>query len=91
MNELRSATEYQYSVRIPPGVTARVPEGETSTAEDGSTQVLLHEEDTFRVSKRLLDEGVRFSISPVSLDDIFLGLSQQVEEVVERGDEEKEK
>jgi len=89
--ELRSATEYQYSVRIPHGVMVKVAEGESSVAEDGSTQVLLHEDDAFRVSKRLAEEGVRFSISPVSLDDIFIGLSQQAEEVVERRNEEKEK
>ena len=77
-------------MRIPPGVPVGVSEGEASTAEDGSTQVLLHEEDAFKVSKRLLDEGVRFSISPVSLDDIFLGLSRQIEEEVGRGDEEEE-
>jgi ABC-2 type transport system ATP-binding protein len=88
--ELRSMTEYQYSVRIPPGTGTRVSEGESSVGEDGSTQVLLHEDDAFRVSKRLLEEGVRFSISPVSLDDIFLGLARQVEEVVDRGDEEEE-
>lgn len=88
--ELRRTTEYQYSVRVPPGFRIRVPEGETSTVEDGSTQVLLHEDDAFKVSKRLLEEGVRFSISPVSLDDIFLGLSRQMEEVVEPRDEEEE-
>jgi ABC-2 type transport system ATP-binding protein len=88
--ELRRTTEYQYSVRVPPGISIRVPEGETSTVEDGSTQVLLREDDAFRVSKRLLEEGVRFSISPVSLDDIFLGLSQQTEEAVERTDEEEQ-
>ena len=90
LSELRSKTEYQYSVRIPPGFGTRITGGEVSTVEDGSTQVLLHEDEAFKMSKRLLEEGVKFSISPVSLDDIFLGLAGQIEEAPIKDEEEED-
>jgi ABC-2 type transport system ATP-binding protein len=78
INELRSSAKYQYSIKLPPKVSPPViMEGEITTGEDGYTQILAHEEEAFRISRRLSEVGARFSIGPVSLDDIFFHLVSQ--------------
>lgn len=88
LSELRRMSKYQYSLRIPPGVAIDLPEGEVSTGEDGERRVLLHEDEAYRLSRRLLESGAKFSVSPVSLDDVFLNLVGRNDKV---GKEDHEK
>ncbi|MDG6914852.1 MAG: ABC transporter ATP-binding protein [Nitrososphaerota archaeon] len=72
---IRGRTRYQYSVKIPAG--ARVPEvshGEVTTGKGGEVQILTDEDEAFAISRKLSVGGSRFSVSPVSLDDIFFQL-----------------
>ena len=72
---IRGMTRYQYSVKLPPNSTLpRVSQGEVMTGKTGEVQILTNEDEAFDLSKRLSGEGARFSIGPVSLDDIFFQL-----------------
>lgn len=72
MDELRSIVKHQYSVRVAGhGVIGKPREGIAIRGLDGSTQVLTTEKEAFRMSKSLISKGMKFSINPVSLEDIF--------------------
>ncbi len=78
LDDLRRHVKYQYSIKLPSQAPLPNPvEGEIMTGEDGATQLLTHEDEAFRVSKKLSEGGVRFSITPVSLDEIFFHLAGQ--------------
>jgi ABC-2 type transport system ATP-binding protein len=88
---IREKTRFQYSVKIPPMATAipSVSQGEVVTGKNGETQILTNEEEAFAISKRLSEVGTRFSIGPVSLDDIFFQLVRESaleDESVRHGD-----
>jgi len=72
---IRGRIRYQYSVKLPanspvPGIS----QGEVTTGRNGEVQILTNEDEAFSISKRLSVAGARFSIGPVSLDDIFFQL-----------------
>jgi len=72
---IRGRIRYQYSISLPanspvPGVA----QGEVTTGKNGEVQILTNEDEAFAISKKLSVEGSRFSIRPVSLDDIFFQL-----------------
>jgi len=72
---IRGRTRYQYSLKLPPNsAVPRVSKGEVMTGKSGEVQILTNEDEAFDLSKRLSVEGARFSVSPVSLDDIFFQL-----------------
>ncbi len=72
---IRGRIRYQYSVRLPPNaLVPGVSKGEVITGRNGEVQILTNEDEAFAISRRLSVEGNRFSISPVSLDDIFFQL-----------------
>jgi ABC-2 type transport system ATP-binding protein len=74
LTELRSSSKYQYSIKLPPNTPVpALTSGEVTTSKSGS-QILTNEEEAFRLAKQLAEQGVKFSISPVSLDDIFFYL-----------------
>jgi len=78
LRDLRDQAKYQYSIKFPSNTPApSVSEGELTTSEDGYAQLLTHEEEAFRIAKSLSEGGVKFSISPISLDDIFFHLVRQ--------------
>ena len=58
--------------RTPP--SPRSPKGEVTTGKNGEVQILTNEDEAFAISKKLSVAGSRFSIGPVSLDDIFFQL-----------------
>jgi ABC-2 type transport system ATP-binding protein len=73
---IRGRTRYQYSIKLP--ATSPVPgltQGEVVTGKNGEVQILTNEDEAFSISKKLSVAGARFSISPVSLDDIFFQLA----------------
>ena len=75
LEELRGSIRYQYSLMLAPGVDApRVREGEVTVGGSGQTQILTDEAEAYEISKTLLDRGAKFSMSRVSLDDVFFHL-----------------
>lgn len=74
LTDLRNSCKYQYSLKLPPETP--VPDltvGEATTSKSGS-QILTTEEEAFHLAKQLSEHGAKFSISPVTLDDIFFYL-----------------
>ena len=78
LNELRRSSKYQYSVKLP--VNSTVPhlkDAEVTTSNTGVTQIMTNEDEAFRLAKQLAEQGLKFSITPVTLDDIFFSLVGQ--------------
>jgi hypothetical protein len=48
--------------------------GEVLTGRDGNIRILTSEEEAFAISRDLSRSGFKFTINPVSLDDIFFYL-----------------
>jgi len=72
LSQLRSVVKYQVSVRIMQNGQSFVPNvGEVIKSADGSTQIFTTEEEADRITERLVREKKRFSIYPISLEDIF--------------------
>ena len=70
--DLRRTVRYQYSIKLPPKV--QVPElkdAEVTTDKSGVTQIMTNEEEAFSLAKAFAEQGAKFSIAPVTLDDIF--------------------
>ena len=75
LDQLRSLVKHQYSIRLPSSPERPpVAEGTVTTGRDGEIQVLTSEEEAFRISRELLERGVRFSVNRISLDDVFFHL-----------------
>jgi ABC-2 type transport system ATP-binding protein len=72
---IRGRIRYQYSIKLPPNTNVPgIAEGEVTTGRDGEVQILTNEDEAFAISRKLSVSGTRFSIGPVSLDDIFFQL-----------------
>jgi len=75
LSELRKTARYQYSIKLPPKV--QVPplkDGEVTTDKTGVTQIMTDEDEAFRLAKALAEQTVKFSITPITLDEIFFYL-----------------
>ncbi|MGA2681975.1 MAG: ABC transporter ATP-binding protein [Candidatus Bathyarchaeia archaeon] len=78
LSEIRKASKYQYSIKL--AANAPVPtlnEGEVTKDTRGHTQIMTNENEAFRLAKMLSEQGIKFSINPVTLDDIFFLLVGQ--------------
>jgi ABC-2 type transport system ATP-binding protein len=89
---IRERTRYQYSIKLPANSPVpSVSQGEVTTGRDGQVQILTNEDEAFSLSRKLSTSGTRFSIAPVSLDDIFFQLvgetTQQEQEAATVGTE----
>ena len=78
LSDLRKSSKYQYSIKLP----AKVPvptlkNGEVTADSRGHAQIMTNEEEAFRLARLLSEQGTRFSINPVTLDDIFFHLVGQ--------------
>ena len=75
VSSIRGRIRYQYSINLPAGSPVPgVAQGEVTTGRSGEVQILTNEDEAFAISKKLSVAGSRFSIRPVSLDDIFFQL-----------------
>ncbi len=73
--DLRLSSQYQYSLKLPPNVqTPTLVEGEVTVGATGYTQIMTNEAEAFRLARLLSEQNVKFSIAPVTLDDIFFRL-----------------
>jgi ABC-2 type transport system ATP-binding protein len=80
LEQLQRSVPYNYGIRILSRPTPTLPElekGEVVTAMDGNIRVLTAEEEAFRISRELTKAGCKFTINPVSLDDIFFYLARK--------------
>jgi ABC-2 type transport system ATP-binding protein len=72
LEDLRKEMKYGYSLVLPQAhhdLPAFV--GERILRRDGQTQILTTEDEALTITKKLVDERARFSLNPVTLDDIF--------------------
>lgn len=85
MEELRAKLPHQYCLRVSAGADLPTFEGEKRLGRDGQVQVLTSQEDAMHISRSLLERKEKFSLNPVTLDDIFYQMvgrtiSSEVEE-----------
>jgi ABC-2 type transport system ATP-binding protein len=77
LEDLRRSMNYNYSMKLlskPPPDLLTLSKGEILTGRDGYVRILTGEEEAFRISRELSKGGFKFTINPVSLDDIFFYL-----------------
>lgn len=77
LEELRQSMNYNYSMKLlskPAPDSLKLLKGEIVTGRDGYIRILTTEEEAFRISRELSKNGLKFTINPVSLDDIFFYL-----------------
>ena len=80
IDELRSAVKYQYSVMVAAGSELpQVSGGSVTSGRSGETQILTDEEEAYKISRQLLEKGAKFSMSKISLDDIFFHLVNRID------------
>ena len=80
LEELRKSVNYNYSMRLlttPPQPLPPLEKGEIVTGTEGNVRILTVEEEAFRLSRELTKGGFKFTINPVSLDDIFFYLASR--------------
>ncbi|MEM3839383.1 MAG: ABC transporter ATP-binding protein [Candidatus Micrarchaeaceae archaeon] len=88
LDELRAKVKYPYSIKIlSRGKAPKPREGNVVKGADGTIQITTTESEANRLSKELVDNGVRFSMNPLSLDDIFYFI---VKKPIEEDYEQKE-
>jgi len=75
LDQLRSTLKYQYSLMVTSETTLpAVRDGLVTKARTGQTQILTDESEAYDISRSLLEKGAKFSMSRVSLEDIFFHL-----------------
>ena len=75
LDRLRATVGYQYSLMLPSSeALPPIRNGEVTVGAAGQTQILTDEDEAHEISKQLFDRGTRFSMSKVSLDDVFFHL-----------------
>jgi ABC-2 type transport system ATP-binding protein len=78
LSELRKTAKYQYSIKLPPKVQVPPLENaEVTTDKTGVTQIMTNEGEAFALAKAFAEQSVKFSIAPVTLDDVFFYLVGQ--------------
>jgi len=80
LEELRKSVNYNYSMRLLSNPAPPLPaleKGEVITGTDGNVRILTVEEEAFRISRELSRRGFKFTINPISLDDIFFYLASR--------------
>jgi ABC-2 type transport system ATP-binding protein len=80
LKDLRESVSHNYSLRIFSADKDQIPkptEGETVVGVDGNVSVFTTEEEAYRISRELARRGLKFAITPISLDDIFLYLARR--------------
>ena len=73
MDELRRRLRYNYSVKLlsPLEKPITLTEGEMVKGRHDLPVILTTEDEAFRIAQNLSREGIKFTINPVGLEDIF--------------------
>jgi ABC-2 type transport system ATP-binding protein len=75
LDQLQATVKYQYSLMLAPTQTPpAVKDGTVTRGASGQTQILTNEGEAYDISRKLLSEGTRFSMSRISLEDVFFHL-----------------
>ena len=77
LKDLRESVSHNYTLRVFSTDRDQIPkpkEGETVVGVDGNVTVFTTEEEAYRMSRELARQGLKFAVTPISLDDIFLYL-----------------
>jgi ABC-2 type transport system ATP-binding protein len=80
LDELRRSVPYNYSMKLlsrPPPTIPVLEKGEIVKGREGNMRILTVEEEAFRISREFARDGVKFTINPLSLDDIFFYLASR--------------
>jgi len=77
LNDLRKGMRYGYSVKFDAKFPLSGVKGDVTVSEGGYTQVLTNEDEAYSIARTLVNRGIRYSLSPVTLDDIFFRLVGQ--------------
>lgn len=86
LDQLRAAVKYQYSLMVSStSVMPEVRDGVVTVGAAGQAQILTNEDEAGRISRLLVENGTRFSMSKVSLDDVFFRLVRGDSEEGQRG------
>ena len=81
LEELRRSVNFNYSLRLlsKSAPIPKVDRGELVSGTDGNLRILTTEEEAFRISSELTKNGFKFTINPISLDDIFFYFASRTE------------
>jgi ABC-2 type transport system ATP-binding protein len=73
LEELRKSVPYNYAMNVPFAENLAPPKVDSGEVVRGSEgyRILTTEEEAFRISRDLSKSGFKFSINPVTLDDMF--------------------
>jgi ABC-2 type transport system ATP-binding protein len=73
LDELRRRLRYNYSVQLLslPALPVTLTEGEMVKGRHDLPVILTTEDEAFRIAQNLSREGIKFTINPVGLEDIF--------------------
>ena len=72
LSELRSMVKYPYSIKILSDIRAPHPRnGKVIKGIDRHYQIVTTEKEAYTLTKKLIAKGVKFSMNPLTLDDIF--------------------
>lgn len=75
LEQLRDRVKYQYSLMVTsPAELPTVRQGSVTKSKTGQTQILTDETEAYELSKSLLEQGAKFSMSKTSLEDVFFHL-----------------
>jgi len=75
LDQLRATVRFQYSLMLPSSqAVPHVNDGEVTVGSMGQTQILTNEDEARDISRALLENGTKFSMSRISLDDVFFRL-----------------
>ncbi len=90
LDELRDIVKYRYSVRVlQKGVSVKPRHGHVILGDDGFKQIITSEQEADRLAKRFIQDRTKFSINPISLEDIFYYLVKKNIEFDEEEEEEE--
>ena len=85
LDQLRASVRFEYSLMMPSAQDVpSVRDGEVTVGVAGQTQILTNELEAREISKSLLEKGTKFSMSRISLDDVFFRLVHGAGEEVDR-------
>ncbi len=88
LDQLRKIVKYGYSVKIlQKGVSVKARQGKVIVGENGFKQIITTEKEADKLAKRFILEGTKFSMNPISLEDIFYYLVKKPIETDEAQDE----
>ncbi|MDE1823578.1 MAG: ABC transporter ATP-binding protein [Candidatus Micrarchaeota archaeon] len=90
LEELRKKVKYPYSIKMLDAgkkAAVRPKSGKVIRGLDGNSQILTSQKEAYAISDQFIKKGIKFSMNPISLDDIFYYL---VKKPIENGEEHEE-